>query len=223
MPHTPGTACAETQVLLVDDHEMMREALRTLIEAHEGVSVVGEASDGRQAVEAVERLKPDVVVMDIWLPRLSGIAATKEILRREPSTKVVILSQHERRSFVEDALRAGASGYVVKSGSCRQLIEAIESVVRGRSYIAPAVTDHLVGAIAHGGQPRQAGLALLTEREREVLQRIAEGLGSKEIAADLHLSQRTVESHRANLMRKLDVHKVSGLVRVAIREGLVAP
>lgn len=223
MQHMPGAAATGTQVLLVDDHEMMREALRHLIEAHEGISVVGEASDGRQAVEAVERLKPDVVVMDIWLPRLSGIAATKEIVRREPRTKVVILTQHERRSFVEDALRAGAAGYVVKSGSCRQLIEAIESVARGRSYIAPAVTDHLVGAIAHGAQLPQVGLAILTEREREVLQRIAEGLGSKEIAAELHLSQRTVESHRANLMRKLDIHKVSGLVRVAIREGLVPP
>jgi len=211
------------RVLLVDDHAMIREGLRTLLESREGISIVGEAADGREAVEAAEQLEPDVVVMDIWLPRLSGIAATKEILRRRPSTRVVIATQHERRSFVEDALRAGASGYVVKSGSCRELFEALDAVVAGRTYIAPAVTDHLVGAITRPGETSHTGLAALTGREREVLQRIAEGLGSKEIAEELHVSQRTVESHRANVMRKLGVHKVSGLVRMAIREGLVAP
>lgn len=212
-----------TRILLVDDHAMIREGLRNVLESRDGISVVGEASDGREAVEAAERLEPDVVVMDIWLPRLSGIAATKEILRRRPQTRVVIATQHERRSFLEDALRAGASAYVVKSGSCRDLFDALDAVVQGRTYVAPIVTDHLVGAITRPGEASQAGLASLTGREREVLQRIAEGLGSKEIAADLHVSQRTVESHRANVMRKLGVHKVSGLVRVAIREGLVAP
>jgi len=213
----------DIRILLVDDHAMIREGLRTLLESREGLSVVGEAADGREAVEATERLEPDVVVMDIWLPRLSGIAATKEILRQRPQTRVVIATQHERRSFVEDALRAGASGYVVKSGSCRELFEALDAVIAGRTYIAPAVTDHLVDAITRPGETAYSGLAALTCREREVLQRIAEGLGSKEIAADLHVSQRTVESHRANVMRKLNVHKVSGLVRMAIREGLVAP
>jgi len=211
------------RVLLVDDHAMIREGLRNVLESRDGISVVGEASDGREAVEAAERLEPDVVVMDIWLPRLSGIAATQEILRRRPRTRVVIATQHERRSFLEDALRAGASAYVVKSGSCRDLFEALDAVVQGRTYVAPVVTDHLVNAVTRPGETSQAGLGALTGREREVLQRIAEGLGSKEIAADLHVSQRTVESHRANVMRKLGVHKVSGLVRMAIREGLVAP
>jgi len=213
----------DIRVLLVDDHAMIREGLRNVLESRDGISVVGEATDGREGVEAAERLEPDVVVMDIWLPRLSGIGATQEILRRRPQTRVVIATQHEGRSFLEDALRAGASAYVVKSGSCRHLFDALDAVMLGRTYVAPVVTDHLVGAITRPGETPHTGLASLTGREREVLQGIAEGLGSKEIAADLHVSQRTVESHRANLMRKLDVHKVSGLVRMAIREGLVAP
>lgn len=212
-----------TRLLLVDDHEMLREALAGVIDRRPDLEVVGEASNGREAVELAKQLDPDVIVMDIWLPRLSGIDATREIVRQDPKARVVIMTQHDRRSFVEDALRAGALGYVVKSGSCRELLEAIDAVSRGRSYLSPTVTEHVVGALTRPADVGGQTLGALTAREREVLQRIAEGQGSKEIAADLHVSQRTVESHRANLMRKLDVHKVSGLVRLAIREGLVAP
>jgi DNA-binding NarL/FixJ family response regulator len=213
----------ETRILLVDDHTMVREALRAKLEAVDHLTVVGEARDGREAVEAAQELRPDVIVMDIWLPRLSGLAATQEIVKADRNARVLILSVHEGRSFVEDAFRAGAIGYVVKSGSVQELLEAIDAVRQGRSYLSPAITQHVVGAIRDPRDSASSGLSALSSREREVLQRIAEGLASKEIAADLHLSRRTVETHRANLMRKLGAHKASSLVRIAIREGLVSP
>jgi len=213
----------ETRILLVDDHAMVREALRAKLEAVDHLTVVGEARDGREAIEAARELRPDVIVMDIWLPRLSGLAATQEILKTDRNARVLILSVHEGRSFVEDAFRAGAIGYVVKSGSVQELLEAIDAVRQGRSYLSPAITQHVVGAIRDPRDSASSGLSRLSSREREVLQRIAEGLASKEIAADLHLSRRTVETHRANLMRKLGAHKASSLVRIAIREGLVSP
>ena len=213
----------ETRVLLVDDHAMVREALRAKLDAVDDLKVVGEAQDGREAIEAAERLRPDVIVMDIWLPRLSGLAATEEIVKADRGARILILSVHEGRSFVEDAFRAGALGYVVKTGPVKELIEAIDAVRQGRSYLSPAITEHVVGAIRDPRDSATNGLGALSSREREVLQRIAEGLASKEIAADLHLSRRTVETHRANLMRKLGAHKASSLVRIAIREGLVSP
>jgi DNA-binding NarL/FixJ family response regulator len=213
----------ETRVLLVDDHAMVREALRAKIDAVDGLKVVGEAEDGREAVAAAKRLRPDVIVMDIWLPRLSGLAATQEIIKVNRNARILILSVHETRSFVEDAFRAGAFGYVVKTGPLRELLEAIDAVGQGRSYLSPAITQHVLEAITNPKDSVSSELGALSSREREVLQRIAEGLASKEIAAELNLSRRTVETHRANLMRKLGAHKASSLVRIAIREGLIAP
>jgi DNA-binding NarL/FixJ family response regulator len=212
-----------TRVVLADDHQLLRHALRRLLEAENTVEVVAEVGDGREAVDAAIRLKPEVVLMDIWMPRLSGIDATRELLARERSAKVLMLSMHEGRSFVEDALRAGAAGYVLKSAPSRELFDAITAVRQGRSYLSAAVAHEAIEAIRHPRGNSNAPFDTLTGREREVLQRIAEGLGSKEIATDLHLSRRTVESHRAHLMRKLGVHKTSALVRIAIREGLVSP
>lgn len=212
-----------TRVLLVDDHAMVREALRAKIEAVDGLEVVGEARDGREAVDAARRLRPDIILMDIMLPRLSGLAATQEIMKADQGARVLILSVHEERSFVEDAFRAGAFGYVVKTGPIQELLDAIDAVRQGLSYLSPAITQHVVGSIRNPGDSSSGGLSALSTREREVLQRIAEGLASKEIAADLQLSRRTVETHRANLMRKLGAHKASSLVRIAIREGLVSP
>jgi DNA-binding NarL/FixJ family response regulator len=208
---------------LVDDHQLLRQALRRMLEARDGVEVVGEVGDGRSAVEAALRLRPDVVLMDIWMPRLSGIDATREILQHDPQARIVMLSMHDRRSFVEDALRAGAAGYVVKSAPAHELFDAIDAVCAGRSYLSPAVAHEAIEAIRSPRDATATALLGLTPREREVLQRIAEGLGSKEIASTLRVSRRTVESHRARLMRKLGAHKVSALVRIAIREGLVSP
>ena len=184
----------ETRVLLVDDHAMVREALRAKLDAVDGLKVVGEAQDGREAIEEAERLRPDVIVMDIWLPRLSGLAATEEIVKANQGSRILILSVHEGRSFVEDAFRAGALGYVVKTGPVRELVEAIDAVRQGRSYLSPAITEHVVGAIRDPRDSASNGLGALSSREREVLQRIAEGLASKEIAEDLNLSRRTVET-----------------------------
>ena len=211
-----------TRVLLADDHQLLRQGLRRLLEAA-GIEVVAEAGDGHEAVDEALRVRPDVVLMDISMPRLSGIEATRELLQRLPGSKVLMLSMHEGRSFVENALRAGALGYVLKSASQQDLCEAIAEVREGRPYLSADVAHEAVQAIRRPSSAGSAPLDVLTGREREVLLRIAEGLGSKEIASDLRLSRRTVESHRAHLMRKLGVHKTSALVRIAIREGLVAP
>jgi len=210
-----------TSVIVVDDHQIVREGIVKLLEDRPEFQVVGQASDGEEAVDAVLEKKPDVVVMDIRLPRLSGIDATRRILKRGSNTKVLMLSAHDGRNYVEQALRAGASGYLVKNSSFEELVGAIAAVQTGASYLSPAVTRQVVDAIARPGETSPSGAAMLTDREREVLQLIAEGMSSKEIAPVLGVSLKTVDSHRSNLMDKLDIHKVSGLVRFAIRMGLV--
>ena len=212
-----------TTIVVADDHRIVREGLRKLLETRPDFEVVGEASDGEEAVQMVLDKKPDVALMDIWMPRLSGIDATRRIGRRGPGTKVLILSMHEGRSYVEEVLRAGAAGYLVKSSSPGDLFSAIDAVRQGNSYLSTAITQQVVDAIARPGDPGPSSLAALTDREREVLQLIAEGLSSKEIASMLGVTLKTVDSHRSNLMEKLDIHKVSGLVRFAIRAGLVEP
>lgn len=203
---------------------MLREGLGAMIDSKEQLEVIGQAGNGRDAVDLADRLHPDITVMDVWLPNLSGIDATTEIIRQDPNAKVIILSVHEKQSIVEQSIRAGAMGYVVKSACSRELFEAIEAVRNGKSYLSPAVTQSMLDAIKtkHGSQEGK-GIASLTAREREVLQLIADGQSNKEIAAELHISPRTAESHRASLMRKLGAHKVSSLVRIAIREELVSP
>ena len=214
-----------TSILLVDDHELLREGLGTMIDSKDQLNVVGHANDGLEAINLAEKLHPDVTVMDIRLPHLSGIDATSEIVKRDPGAKVIILSVHEKQSVVENSFRAGAMAYVVKSAGSNELFEAIDAVCQGKSYLSPAVTQAMLDSITtHKQKPGDgSAFASLTKREREVLQQIAEGLGNKEIAEALQISPRTVESHRASLMKKLGVHKASGLVRIAIREELVAP
>lgn len=212
-----------TSILLADDQAMFRDAVRALIEKRGDFEVVGEASDGRQAVSMTLEIRPDVILMEISLPRLSGIEATQRLLRDAPRSKVLILSRHEGRSHVEQALRSGAAGYVTKSSSSQELIQAIEAVSSGRSFLSRAIARQVVDVVTCRNSPAQTGILELTSREREVLQLIAEGGSSKEIATQLGISTRTVESHRARLMEKLGIHKVSGLVRFAIREGLISP
>jgi DNA-binding NarL/FixJ family response regulator len=201
---------------------VLRDGLRGLIEETDDLEVIAEASDGAEAVALAEQHRPDVVVMDIWLPRLSGIEATRKILG-EGRSRVLILSQHESWSYVQEALKAGAAGYLVKTSSSTQLLMAIRAVCSGKSFLSPEIAGHLVGALARPEADRGSALAPLSGREREVLQLIGEGLSSKEIASALCVSTRTAEAHRANVMQKLNIHKVAGLVRFAIREGLIAP
>lgn len=211
----------QTGLLLVDPHTVVRDGIRAFLASRHDLSILGEAGDGIRALELADRLRPRVVVTELTLPRLAGI----EVVRRlcESDASVLVLSGCDSRSSVEQALRAGASGYMPKTGDGKELVQAIEVVRDGRRYLSPSVAEQVVDSIAHGPQKGASGLMLLTAREREVLQLVAEGLSSKEIAAELSLSTKTVESHRANLMEKLGIRKVSGLVRFAIRERLVAP
>jgi DNA-binding NarL/FixJ family response regulator len=213
----------QTTIVVADDHKIVREGIRKLLETREDFKVVGEASDGEEAVQMVLDKQPDVALMDIWMPRLSGIDATRRIGKRGLDTKVLVLSMHESRTYVEEVLRAGAAGYIVKNAASSDLLQAIDAVCEGASYLSPSITQQVVDAIARPGDAAPSGVATLTDREREVLQLIAEGLSSKEIAGMLGVSLKTVDSHRSNLMEKLDIHKVSGLVRFAIRAGLVEP
>ena len=213
----------QTTIVVADDHKIVREGIRKVLETREDFQVVGEASDGEEAFQMVLEKKPDVALMDIWMPRLSGIDATRRIGKRGLDTKVLVLSMHESRTYVEEVLRAGAAGYIVKNAAPQDLLNAIDAVCSGASYLSPTITQQVVDAIARPGDAVPSGVAALTDREREVLQLIAEGFSSKEIAGMLGVSLKTVDSHRSNLMEKLDIHKVSGLVRFAIRAGLVEP
>ncbi len=217
-----GEAIREVRILIVDDHVIVREGLREVLEGHPGFRVVGEAGDGREAIAAAERLVPDVAVMDLQLPRLSGIAAAREIARVSPATYVVILSVQEGVLAVEEALRAGAAGYVVKRAASTELVAALEAAVAGKKYLSPEVAEGLLERVTHPHESGAGPLAALTSREREILRWVAEGLTAKEIAENLSISVRTAETHRSNVMRKLGVSKTAGLVRIAIREGLVA-
>jgi DNA-binding NarL/FixJ family response regulator len=213
----------ETRIVVADDHRIVREGLRRLLESRLDFSVVGEASDGEEAVEVSLREHPDLVLMDLSMPKLSGIDATRRITEAEKDSKVLVLSMHESPGYVEEVLRAGASGYLLKDSASEELVAAIDAIRAGDSYLSPSITQQVVDALAHPADRPSSAVSVLSERERQVLTLIAEGLSSKEIAKELGVSLKTVESHRANLMDKLDIHKVSGLVRFAIRVGLVTP
>ncbi len=211
-----------TSVLLVDDHKIFREGIRELIEKSGEFHVVAEASDGREAVELAALHRPDLALIDIWLPKLSGIDAAGQIRQAVPRCKVVMMSQHETASYVEAALREGARGYVVKTAAFTDLTAALRAAVDGKCYLSPEVASLVVDSFHRPSGEYASPLQSLTGREREVLQLIAEGYSSKEVAGHLSVSIRTVEAHRASVMGKLDIHKVAGLVRFAIREGVIA-
>ena len=208
-----------TTIVLADDHTIVRAGIRRLLETREDLVVVGEAANGLQAIDLVLEKKPDLILIDIQMPRLSGVDATRSIVKSGAPTRVIVLSVHQSGSAVEEVLRAGASGYLVKTGEPSELLEAIDIVQGGGRYLSPSISE----AVATPGETPTSGLGSLTSREREVLQLIAEGMSSREIAEVLQVSLKTVDSHRSNLMEKLDIHKVSGLVRFAVREGLVEP
>jgi DNA-binding NarL/FixJ family response regulator len=211
----------ETRIVLADDHRIVREGLRMLLDNRNDINVVGEASDGEEVLRVVGQELPDVVLMDISMPKLSGIDATRRITESGSRAKILVLSMHESPGYVEEVLRAGASGYLLKDSASEELVQAIDAVRAGDSYLSPAITQQVVDALAHPADRPSSAVSVLSERERQVLTLIAEGLSSKEIAKDLGVSLKTIESHRANLMDKLEIHKVSGLVRFAIRVGLV--
>lgn len=209
------------RVLLADDHAVLREALAHVLQHEPDISVVGQAGDGRVAVDLARDLAPDVVVLDIAMPDLNGVGAAARILARNPSVRVIALSAYSDRHFVTEMFRAGAMGYVLKNAAGTELLRAIRAVHKGQRYVCPGVADLPAGHPQQG--PAAAGSSPRVElgrREREVLQLIAEGLRGAEIARRLHIAESTVEVHRRNIMRKLDLHGVAELTRYAIREGL---
>ncbi|HYL33659.1 MAG TPA: response regulator transcription factor [Stellaceae bacterium] len=211
------------RILLCDDHLLIRASLKSLIGEFPGIEVVGEAGDGREALEHVGKLHPNVVLMDIAMPGLNGLEATRRLVKDQPQVRVVMLSMHSDESHVLQALRAGASGYVLKGSAPRELEMAIEAVARGEIFLSPAISKHVIDVYLNRAEGQANSLDLLTPRQREILQLIAEGKSSKQIAQLLEASVKTIESHRASLMERLDIHDVAGLVRYAIRHGLVSP
>ena len=212
------------RILLADDHGIVRDGLRFLLNEESDIDVVGEAEDGRKALELVSKLMPDVVVMDITMPNLNGVDATRQITSRFPKVKVIALSIHSNRRFVADMLKAGASGYILKECLSDELIQAIRVVAAGVRYLSPTITGVVVDDYVEylSATPPDSTLSILTEREHEVLQLLAEGKSTKQIALELHVSPKTVEANHRQIMEKLDVHSTAELTKYAIREGLTS-
>jgi DNA-binding NarL/FixJ family response regulator len=213
---------AALRILLVDDHALVRAGMRSLLQEIADVEVVGEASDGAAALAAAERERPDVVLMDIAMKGMSGLEAAERLRERQPEAKIIILSMHTSEEYVLLALRAGAAAYLIKDSATSELELALKCVMRGDTYLSPAISRQVVD-----GYVQRVGVGIgpdpLTPRQRDVLKRIAEGRSTKEIAFDLNLSVKTVETHRAQIMDRLGIRDVAGLVRYAMRAGLVPP
>ncbi len=210
-----------TRVLLADDHALVRAGIRALVQNLAGIEVVAEAADGRDALALIETHQPDVVLMDISMAGLNGLETTARVAKDYPSVRVIMLSAHATEEYVCQALRAGAAGYLLKDAGTAELELAIKAVARGETYLSPAVSKHVIANYVRRVGGESGSLELLTPRQREILQLIAEGQTTKEIARTLHISAKTVETHRLQLMERLDIHEVAGLVRYAIRVGLI--
>jgi DNA-binding NarL/FixJ family response regulator len=214
------------KILIADDHELVREGLKKRLEEHDGWRVCGEAANGRQAVELARTLKPHVAVLDIAMPELNGIEATRQIRRACPATEVLILTMQETEGVVRDVLRAGARGFVLKTDTSRLIVSAVEALAAGKPFFTGKVSELVLGGFldpdrAVSGSDAPAGR--LSPREREITQLLAEAKTSKDVAVKLGVSVKTIDAHRANIMRKLNLHSVAELVRYAIREGLIEP
>lgn len=208
------------KVLVADDHKVVREGLRTLIEKQPGMEVIAEAENGRMALKLIKKLSPDIAIMDIAMPDLNGIEATRQIVAEAPSTKVIALSMHSDRQFVTRMMSAGASGYLLKDCAFEEVARAIRSVMARQTYLSPEIVSIVVKAFLRRSEPSDSMLSVISPREREVLQLIAEGKTTKQIALRLHISAKTVDTHRRNIMDKLDIHSIAELTKYAIREGL---
>lgn len=211
------------RVLLADNHTLVRAGLRALLESLDAVQVVAEANDGREALRLIEAHRPDVVLMDVAMPEMNGLEATARVVKEFPAVRVIILSMHANEEYVLQALRAGAVGYVLKDSGVSELELALRSVSKGDTYLSPAVSKHVVSDYVRRIGGESSSPSQLTPRQREILQLLAQGRSVKEMAQLLHISVKTVETHRAQLMERLNIHDVAGLVRYAIRMGLVTP
>jgi DNA-binding NarL/FixJ family response regulator len=211
------------RVLIADDHTIMRAGLRSLLEKEDQIEVVAEAENGRKAVQLAVENEPDVVVMDVSMPDLNGIEATSQVLESLPKAKVIALSMHTDKRFVMGMLRAGASGYLLKDCASRELASAIVTVASNKKYLSPDIAGVVIEDSLYGGQQEENTVSsILSAREREVLQLIAEGWSTKQIASHLYVSVKTIETHRRQIMKKLDLHNIADLTKYAIREGLTS-
>jgi DNA-binding NarL/FixJ family response regulator len=211
-----------SSVLIADDHRLLTQGLKSLLQRG-GFNVIAEANDGRRAVELTQKLKPDVVVMDIGMPGLNGIEATKQICQRLPRAKVIMMSMHCESHFILNALKAGACGYVLKDAAFDELVQALNAVMMGQSYLSPAVARVVVeSTVRQLARKNSARSGNISRREREVLQLFSEGKSTKEIALLLYVSVKTIETHRKKMMDRLNVHSIAGLTKYAIREGITS-
>ena len=211
------------RILLADDHKITRQGLRSLLDKQQDMEVVAEAEDGRTAVRLVGELSPNVVIMDVTMPDLNGVEATRQIVGQSPDVKIIALSMHSDTLFVTEMLRSGASGYLLKDCAFEELARAIHAVVAGKTYLSPSVSGVVVDDYLHRlSKADFSDSQVLTDREREVLQLLAEGKSTKQIALKLHISVKTVETHRRQMMNKLDIHTVAELTKYAIRKGLTS-
>ena len=211
------------KILIADDHRLVREGIKALLESQPDIEIVGEASDGHETIKRTKELQPDIVLMDITMPNLNGLEATRTIKRKYPNTKVLILTMHLNDEYIFQSLQLGASGYLLKENAAEDLLNAIRSVQEGHSYLSPSISKAVIDAYLRKRITGKGGSAfeILTAREREILQLIAEGSTNKEIGKKLFISTKTVEAHRAHIMKKLDIHEVARLVKFAIKKGLV--
>jgi DNA-binding NarL/FixJ family response regulator len=211
------------KIVLAEDHTILREGLKALLSSDPQFDIIGEASDGREAVRCVEKFGPDLILMDLSMPRMSGMEAIREIKRRYPETRIIALTVHKTDEYLHTTLQAGADGYVLKDATHAELVLAIKNVMKGKSYLSPGVSEKVIDGYLEGKENvmPDSPWETLSPREREVLKLIAEGYKNKEIAGDLCISLKTVEKHRANLMKKLDLHNAAALTVYAMQKGLV--
>jgi len=209
------------RILIADDHEVARKGIRALLESHVGWEVCAEARDGREAVECAGRLKPDVLLLDIGMPNLNGLDAARQILATTPGARILILTVHDSEQVVREVLAAGARGFLLKSDAGRDLVAAVEAVQNRRTFFTPKVAQMLLDGYLRPEESDGLDKRVLTPREREVIQLVAEGKTTKEVATALSLSVKTAETHRTNLMRKLDLHSIADLTLYAVRNGIV--
>lgn len=213
----------KTRIFLVDDHKLMREGLLKLLEKESAMEVIGEADNGRVAIQLVKKLLPDVVIMDVAMPDLNGIEATRQIVSKIPGVRIIALSMHSNRQYVIEMFKAGASGYLLKECAFEELIRAVRNVILGRTYLCPRVSNIIVEDYGQRFLTTDSSAyTLLTPRQREVISLLAEGKSTKQIAFHLGVSIKTVETHRQQIMDRLDIHNLAGLIKYALHEGLTS-
>jgi DNA-binding NarL/FixJ family response regulator len=212
-------------IFIVEDHQLFREGLKSMLNTRDDVEIVGEAEDGLEAVRQIRKAKPDLVLLDLSMPKMGGISVMKEVKRELPATRILALTIHESDQYVLEAFDAGTDGYCIKDASRQELMIAVDSVLQGKPYISPGISDQVIEGYLSGRKrlKKESNWDTVTQREREVLKLLAEGYTNKDIADFLHISIKTVEKHRANLIGKLDLHNVAQLTTYAIEKGLVDP